>query len=114
MQPAILPVIRERLVARIDNGAVKLDPLVNVVDDMVGALAQLELDRDFRLGQLEIERQRVCLPDAAGARKNLPGGKKREEGAEDWRRKLRLPFHQIILVTAERRAGGVVDVVFDE
>ena len=44
MEPAILSVIGQRLVARIDDGAVELHPLVNVVDDVIGALAELKID----------------------------------------------------------------------
>jgi hypothetical protein len=39
METAILPVISQRLIAGVDNGAVKLHPLVDVVDDVVCALA---------------------------------------------------------------------------
>src|SRR5437762_10414961 len=102
MEPAIFSVIGERLIARVDDGAIELHPLVNVVHDVIGALAQLEIDVDLRLWELEIERQRVRLPDPARARENLSRGEKREQGAENRRRKLRLALHQIIFVAAER------------
>jgi hypothetical protein len=71
MQPPIFPVIGQRLVARIDNGAIELHPLINVVDDMIGALAQLKSNLALGLRWLEIERQRIRLPDAARTGKNL-------------------------------------------
>ena len=45
MQPPIFAVVRERLVARIDDRAVELHPLIDVVDDVIGPLAELEIDR---------------------------------------------------------------------
>ena len=44
MQPAIFPIIGQWFVASVDNCAVKLHPLINVVDDMIGALTDLEID----------------------------------------------------------------------
>ena len=114
MEPAIFPVIGQRLIARVDDGAIELHPLVNVVDDVIGALAQLEIDVDLGLRQLEIERERVRLSDSPGAGENLASGEKCEQRAENRRRELRLAFHQIVLVAAESRTGVVVDVVFDE
>src|SRR3954464_6036566 len=104
MEPAIFPVISERLVARVNDGAVELHPLVDVVHDVVGALAELEIHLDLGLRELEIERERVGLPDSSRARENLTGGQKSEEGAEDRWGELRLALHQIILVATEGRA----------
>ncbi len=114
MEPAVFPVIGQRLVARVDDGAIELHPLVDVVHDVVGALAELEIDVDLRLRELEIERERVRLPHPARAGENLARGEKGEQRAEHGRRELRLAFHQIILVAAKGRAGVVIDVVLDE
>ena len=114
MQPPVFAVIGERFVARVDDRAVELHPLVDVVDDVIGALAELEIDRPVRLRRLEIERERIGLADAAGAGEDLPRGEKAKQRAEHVRRELRLPLHQVILMAAERRAGVVIDVVFDE
>ena len=114
MQPPIFPVIGQRLVARIDDGAIELHPLINVVDDVIGALAELEIDLALRLRRLEIERQWIRLPDPPRAGENLARGEKGQQRAENRRRELRLAFHQIILVAAERRAGVMIDVVLDE
>src|SRR4051812_13662864 len=103
MEAAIFPVIGQRLIPRVDDGAVELHPLINVVHDVVGPLAELEFNRDLRLRQLEIERERVGLPYPAGAGENLAGREKSEQGAEHRRRELRLAFHEIILVAAESR-----------
>src|SRR5215831_9685872 len=105
MQPSIFSVIGQRLVARIDNGTIKLHPLINVVDDMIGALAQLESNLAFGLRRLEIESQRIRLTDAAGAGKNLAGSQKSQQRSENRRRELRFASHQIIFVATERRAG---------
>src|SRR2546429_147129 len=101
MEPPVSPVIRERLVARVDDGAIELRPLINVVDDVVSALAELKIDVDLGLGKLKIECERVRLPDAAGAGENLARGEKGEQRAQDRRSELRFAFHQIILVAAK-------------
>ena len=44
MEPAIFSVIGQGLVARIDDGAIKLHPLINVVHDVIGALTELKID----------------------------------------------------------------------
>ena len=57
---------------------------------------------------------RVRLSYPAGAGENLARGQEGEQCSEDRRRELRLPLHQIILVTTERRPGVMVHVVLDE
>ena len=61
MQPAIFPIIGQRLVARVDDRAVELHPLVNVIHDMVGPLAELKIDRLFRRRHFEIEGEGIGL-----------------------------------------------------
>src|SRR4051794_37624893 len=104
MQSAILPVVRERLVARVDDRAVELHPLIDVVHDVIGALADLEIDARIALRDLEIEGERVRLPHPARAGEKLPRGEKGEQRPEDRRRELRLAFHEVVLVTTEGRA----------
>ena len=45
MEAPVFAVVGERLVPRVDDRAVELHPLVNVVYDVVRALAELEVDR---------------------------------------------------------------------
>ncbi len=114
MQPAIFPIIGQRLIARVDDRAVELHPLINVVDDMIGPLAELEIDRLFRRRHFEIEGEGIGLADPARAGENLARGKKGEERAEGRGGELRLALHQVIFVAAEGGAGVVIDVVLDE
>src|SRR5438270_12746560 len=72
MEPPVFAIIGQRFVARVDDGAIELHPLIDVVDNVVGALAELKRDRRLRLRRLEIERERVGLPYSAGAGENLP------------------------------------------
>ncbi len=65
MQPAVFPVIGQRLVPRVDDRAVELDPLVDVVDDVIGALGNLEPDRTRPARAVKLERQRVGLASPA-------------------------------------------------
>src|SRR5437667_9782470 len=55
MEPPIFAVIGQRLIARVDDGAVELHPLIGVVDDEVGELTELKRDRRFRLRRLRVE-----------------------------------------------------------
>src|ERR1700720_3265346 len=114
MEPTIFAVIGQWLVTRVDNGAVELDPLIDVVHDVVGALTELKRDRRFGLRWLKIERERIGLPHSAGAGKNLSRRKKREQRPEYRRRELRLAFHQIIFVATKCRAGVMVDIILNE
>src|SRR5215468_7516605 len=100
MQPPIFPVIGQRLVARIDDGAIELHPLIDVIDDVIGALAQLKVDLALRLRRLEVERQRVRLADPSRTGKDLARGQKSQQRSQYWRSKLRFAPHQIILVAA--------------
>ena len=114
MEPPIFSIIGQWLVACVDDGAIELHPLIDVVHDMIGTLAKLKIDLGLRLRRLEIERERIGLTDAAGAGKDLPGRQKSKQRSKNRWRELRLALHQIILMTTKRRASVVIDVVFDE
>src|SRR5215471_8395738 len=114
MQPSIFPVIGQRLVARVDDGAIELHPLINVVDDMIGALAQLKIHLALCLRRLEIERQRIRLSNTSRSSEDLAGRQKGEQRSKNRRRELRLTSHQIILVAAEGCTSVMVHVVLDE
>jgi hypothetical protein len=114
MKPPIFSVIGQRLIPSVDDGAIELYPLIDVVHDVVGPLAKLELDLPFRLRWLEIERQWIGLADPTGPGKYLPCRQKSKQRSEYWRRELRLPSHQIVLVAPEGGAGMMIDIVFDE
>ncbi len=90
MQPPIFSVIGQRLISRVDDGAIELHPLIDVVHDVVGALAELKIDLGLRL--LRLSKQR----------------------SENGRCKLRLSFHQIILMAAKSGAGVMIDIVFNK
>ena len=114
MKSPVFSIIGQGLVTCIDDGAIKLHPLVDVVHDMIRTLAQLEIHACFRLRRLEIKRQWIGLTDAAGAREDLSRRQESKKCPQNWRRELRLPLHQIILVTTKRGARVVIDVIFDE
>src|SRR5438874_2667318 len=114
MQPPIFSIIRQWFVARINDSAVELHPLIDVVHDMIGALTKLEIDLCLLLRRLEIKRQRIGLTNAARAGKDLAGRQKSKQCPKNWRRELRLALHQIILVTTKRGARVVIDIIFDK
>src|SRR5205809_7793588 len=108
MKPAIFSVISQRLVARIDDCAIELHPLINVVHNVIGALTELEIDLRLRLRRLEVEREWIRLTDSSRPCEDLPRRYKRQQRSENWGRELRLSFHKIILVTANLRPGVMI------
>src|SRR5439155_17392806 len=94
--------------------AVELDPLIDVVDDVIGALGNLEMDRLVGAMLVELEGEGIGLANAARASENLACRQKRQQRREDLRRELRATFHQIVFVATERRARVVIDVVLEE
>ena len=44
MKPAIFSVIGQRLIPRVDDRAIELHPLIDVVHDVIGPLAKLKMD----------------------------------------------------------------------
>jgi hypothetical protein len=91
-----------------------LHPLIDVVYDVIGTLAKLKIDVRLRLRRLKIERERIRLADATRPGKYLPCRQKSQQRSENWRRELRLAFHQIILVATKRGTGVMIDVVFNK
>jgi hypothetical protein len=79
VQPPVLAVIGERFVTGVNDRAVKLNPLVNVINDVVCPLADLERHVPRTVRHFEIKRQRVCLADPARPGKDLAG---RQEGQQ--------------------------------
>src|SRR6266511_3011709 len=114
MEPAILSVISQRLVARVNNCAIKLHPLINVVHNVIGALTELKIDLGLRSRRLEIEREWIRLANSPRASEDLTRRQESQQRSQDRGRELRLPFHQIILVAAERGSGVMIHVVLDE
>src|SRR5262249_5195775 len=114
MESTIFAVIGEWLIARIDDCAVELHPLINVVHDVIRPLAELEVNRLFARWDLEIESERVGLSNSACAGENLAGGQEGEQSPERSRSELCLAPHEVILVATEGSPGVMVDVVLDE
>ena len=69
MQAAILAVIGQRFVTGIDDRAVELHPLVDVVHDVVGTLRNLKVHRLIVAAVVKLEGEGIGLADAAGCRK---------------------------------------------
>src|SRR5207253_10646686 len=114
MEPAILSVISQRLVARVNNCPVELHPLIDVVHNVIRALTELKIDLGLRSRRLEIEREWIRLTDSPRAGEDLSRRQERQQRSQNRRRELRLPFHQIILVAAKRASGVMVHIVLDE
>jgi hypothetical protein len=111
VEPPIFSVVRQGFVARVDNRPVKLDPLINIVNDMIRPLADLEWDMTRPVGNLEVECERIGLPDSTRAGKDLSSGQECEERSQDLGCELGFSPHQIIFVTPKGSAGVMVDIV---
>src|SRR5436309_15960230 len=107
MQPAIFSVISKGFVARVDDGAIKLHPLINVVHNVIGALTELKIDLGLRSRRLEIERGWIRLTDAPRPGEDLTRRQASQQRSQDRGRELRLLIHQIILVPAKRGSGDM-------
>src|SRR4029453_3549130 len=114
MKSPILSIVSQWFIPRIDDGAVELHPLIDVIHDMIGTLTKLKIHLRLGLGALKIECQRIRLADSTGASEDLPGSQKSEQRSENRRRELRLPFHQIILVATKCGPGVMIDIIFDK
>src|SRR5437762_7035471 len=114
MKPPIFSVIGQRFIACVDNGAIKLHPLINIIHNVVSTLTKLKIDLRLRSWWLEIECEWIRLTDASGAGKDLPRRQKSKQRSENWWRELRLPFHQIILMATKRGPGVMIDIVLDK
>src|SRR5437870_751429 len=114
MKSTVLAVVRQWFVSRVDDGAIELHPLIDVVHDVIGTLAQLKIDLGLWLRQLKIKRKRVGLADPACPGENLAGGQESQQCAEHGRSKLGVTFHQIILVATKGGTGVVIDIILDE
>ena len=77
METPVFPIIRQGLVACVDDSAIELHPLIDVVDDVIGTLTELEIDLYLWLRRLKIECQWIRLADSTSAGENLPGCQKR-------------------------------------
>src|SRR5205085_10891188 len=114
MQTTELAVVSQWLVTRVNDRAIELHPLVNVVDDVISSLADLEPQRRRIWRQIKIESEWMSLADASRPGVDLSCREKTKQRSEHYRRELCLATHQVVLVTAKSGAGVMVDIVFDE
>jgi hypothetical protein len=59
MKSPIFSVIRQRLIACVNDRAIELHPLIDVVDDVIGTLTELKINLSLCLWRLKIECERV-------------------------------------------------------
>src|SRR5262249_28102126 len=114
VESPVFSVIGQRFISSVNDCAIELHPLINVVHDVIRSLADLEINRLFACGNFEIESERIRLPNPARAGENLASGQESEQSAERRRSELRLASHQIILVATESGPGVMIDVVLDK
>ena len=114
MQAAVFPRIGEGFVARVDNGAVELHPLKQVVIDVIRALADLEMAVGAVPQQIPAQLRAGRRTDPARAGEEQTQRQKREQSEYVVLRQGGGTPDEIIFVAAERRAGVMVHVVANE
>ena len=112
MQAAVQSPIGQRLVARVDDRATELDPLVDLGDDVVGPLRELESNA-FVLGTAVLENIRVAT-DSAGTSEYLARDEKGQHSRQQHLRKRHLPPHEVVFVAAKSSPCVVVDIVLEK
>src|SRR6266481_7708453 len=88
MSPPELAIVRQRFIPRINDGAIKLHPLVDVVHDVIGSLANLKSHRSCARRQIKIKSERMRLTDPSRSGINLPGREKAQQCPQHRRREL--------------------------
>jgi len=106
-------VIGQRFIAGVDQGAVELDPLVDVGLDEIGALGNLVGD-EVAAVVFAVTARREGHADAARPDEEDARGQEGEQGIDVAAGQWRVAMEQVILMTAKGGAGVVVDVVFDK
>jgi hypothetical protein len=114
MQSPVFPIVGKRFITSIYDSPVKLNPLVNIVHDMIRSLTYLKINLALPIWQLEIKCKRICLSYSPSPGKYLPGRKECEQRREHFRRKLRFPSHKVVLVATESGARVMIDIVFEK
>src|SRR5260370_41831562 len=71
MQPTVLTIVGQRLIACVDDRSVELYPLVNVVDDVICSLADLKWNVSRPIGNLKVKFEWIRVADPPRAGKDL-------------------------------------------
>src|SRR5690349_23067869 len=114
MQPAVLAGIGQRFIAGVDNGAIELHPFKQVVVDVIGALADLEMVVRARADQVAAQLRSRSRSNPAGTDIKLPERKKSQQRQYIGLGQRSGTAHQIIFMATESGARVVLDVVADE
>lgn len=106
--------IGQGFVAGIDDGAVELDPFEEVVVDVIGALAELEIGVGPGSEVVAAVFGAQGGTDSAGAGEEGAEGEEGEDGEDVGLGEGSGATQEVILMTTESGAGVVVDVIADE
>src|SRR5258708_1039981 len=114
METAILARVGEWFIASVNDGAVVLHPLEEIILDVIGALADLKKGGFLALHDFSAKSRRPNRADSPRAGKQNPKCQEGEERKHVLFVKRRFAVERVVFVTAKGRAGVMVHVVADE
>src|SRR5256886_2831543 len=114
MESAVFPRVRQRFVARVDDGAVELLPFKQVVIDILRALADLEMAVGAVPQQTAAQLRARSRTDPARSGEEQTQRQKRQQCQHVVLRQWSGPAHEVVFMATEGRAGVMVHVVADE
>jgi len=80
VEPPIFAIICQRLVSSVDDGSIELHPLINIVYDMIGPLADLKRNMPWRSGTSKSNASGLACPTLPAPEKICRVGQEREQG----------------------------------
>src|SRR5438309_9393323 len=98
----------------VDHRAIKLNPLEQIVVDVIGALTDLEMAVRTRAHQVTAQFCAGCRTDATSSDVKLTQSQKRKEREHVRFGQRRGTANQIIFVATKGRAGIMIDIVANE
>ena len=104
MEAAVFPRVGQRFVAGVDDGAIELHPLEEIIVDVVRPLADLKMAVRTVAQQVAAQLSARSRTDPPGPGKEQAQGQKREQGENVAFGERRGTAHEVILVAAEGRA----------
>src|SRR5437899_1703716 len=113
MEAAILARVGQWLITSVNNGAIVLHPLEEIILDVIRPLADLKQRRFLALHDFAAKARGPNRADAPRPGEQNPEGEESEQREDVFLVERCLAIERVVLVTAEGGAGVMVHVVAD-